>query len=310
VIKRLHPRISLTRTLTGRLATTGFPVLGLPKHSAEGRRIRSLVRAPSGFAIAECDYSQIELRAAADLSGDEGMIGVFQRGEDLHALTAHKVLGAPPRKEDQDESTHRLPAKAANFGYWMGLGAKGLTEQVHKAGNLTWSQNCPGCKWFKAEHDPDCDSQRFFAVFNEQFPGAPAYQLDRMERAEQTGFAYGMWGARWYLPGVWSPDEMTAAATKRQAFALPIQEGAQRLIKQAMGAIWKKDLPWATQQHAIVEPLLQVHDSLLFCVEAGFALPWLARVRETMETVAVWKVPIVAAAAFGPSWLEQTKVKA
>src|SRR5574343_346451 len=193
-IRRLHPELKLTRTLTGRLATSGFPVLGIPKHSAEGKRIRSLVRAPKGWLIAEIDYSQIELRIAAHLSGDKGMIEVFRTGKDLHAITAHKVLGAPAEKDQQDESRHRLPAKAANFGYWMGLQEKGLTEQVHKAGNLEWSADCPGCKSFKAAHAKNCDSVRFFQVFNEQFPGAPQYQQDRMDHAMATGFAYGMWG--------------------------------------------------------------------------------------------------------------------
>lgn len=307
-MKRLHPALKLTRTLTGRLATSGFPVLGLPKHSEEGRRIRSLVRAPEGFSITETDYSQIELRAAAHLSGDAGLIEVFVKGQDLHAITAHKVLGAPKDKDLQDKSKHRLPAKAANFGYWMGLSPKGLTEQVHKAGNLEWSADCPGCKFFNAEHDEDCDSTHFFDVFNEQFPGAPQYQQDRMNHALKTGKAYGMWGAEWYLPGVWSPNEEVAEATKRQAFALPIQEGAQRLIKQAMACVYARDLPWARKQKAVVEPLLQVHDSLLFCVESGFVQKWLARVKSTMETITTWQVPIIAEGSYGPSWLEQAEV--
>ncbi len=298
---------SRSRTLTGRLATTGFPVLGLPKHSEEGRRIRSLVRAPAGLLIAEVDYSQIELRVAAHLSGDKNMIAVFVKGEDLHAITAHMVLGAPKAKKDQDESKHRLPAKAANFGYWMGLSEKGLTEQVHKAGALGWSADCPGCKFFNADHTPDCDSVRFFDGFNKQFPGAPKYQQDRIAHAHKTGMAYGLWGTEWFLPGVWSADQMTAAATERQAFALPIQEAAQRLIKQAMHKVYEQDLAWARQQKQLVEPILQIHDSMLFCVAKDFAKDWIARVKHTMETIAVWKVPIIAEGKCGPSWLEQEK---
>lgn len=305
---RLHPQLKLTRTLTGRLATSGFPVLGLPKHSEEGRKIRGLVRAPEGFVIYEADYSQIELRGAAHLSEDAGMIEVFRTGQDLHAITAHKVLGAPKEKSKQDESMHRLPAKAANFGYWMGLSSKGLTEQVHKAGNLKWSAACAGCKWFNAEHDANCDSERFFSVFNEQFPGAPKYQQDRMDHAVATGMAYGMWGAEWFLPGVWSADNMTAEATKRQAFALPIQEGAQRLIKQAMKRVHDVDLPWARKQRGRVEPILQIHDSLVFLTNTAFAAEWHARVKHTMETIVEWKVPIVAEGKAGPTWLQQEKL--
>lgn len=307
-IRRLHPHLKLTRTLTGRLATSGFPVLGIPKHSDEGKRIRSLVRAPKGYLIAEIDYSQIELRIAAHLSGDKGMIDVFMRGDDLHAITAHKVLGAPADKDKQDKSKHRLPAKAANFGYWMGLQAKGLTEQVHKAGNLEWSADCPGCKSFKSPHAKNCDSVRFFDVFNQQFPGAPKYQQDRMDHAEKTGFAYGMWGMQWYLPGVWSPHDDVAEATKRQAFAIPIQEGAQRLIKQAMRKVWEQDLPWARQEGIHVEPILQIHDSLVWCVEEDAAPAWVRRVRSTMETVHTFRVPIAAEGDAGPSWTEMETI--
>jgi DNA polymerase-1 len=254
------------------------------------------------------DYSQIELRAAAELSGDKGMINLFNTGQDLHAITAHEVLGAPREKSQQDKSLHRLPAKAANFGYWMGLSPKGLTEQAHKAGALSWSADCPGCQYYKADHDSDCASVRYFKWFDRKFPGAPKYQQDRIAHALKTGMAYGLWGAQWWLPGVWCVDTMTAEAAKRQAFALPIQEGAQRLIKRAMARVHTKDLPWAAQQKALVEVLLQAHDELLFCVEKAFALAWVRRVKQTMESITTWKVPIIAEGSYGPSWLEQTEI--
>jgi DNA polymerase-1 len=308
-IRRLYPHITLTRTLTGRLATSGFPVLGLPKHTPDGQRIRGLVRAPAGCSIYEIDYSQIELRAAAELSNDAGMIQVFRDGIDLHTLTAHEVLGAPAKKEDQDEATHRLPAKAANFGYWMGMSPKGLTEQVHKQGNLGWSANCPGCKWFNADHDQDCQSVRYFQGFDARFPGAPRYQRDRMAHAERTGMAFGMWGEQWALDGVWSQDPMTAEATKRQAFALPIQSGAQRLIKQAMRKVYEQDLPWAARRKALVEPCLQIHDSLVFVVWTAFVPEWHKRIKRTMETITTWKVPIVAEGSYGPTWAKKDQQK-
>lgn len=307
-VRRLYPQLKVTRTLTGRLATSGFPVLGIPKHSEEGRKIRSLVRAPKGFLIYEADYSQIELRIAAHLSGDKNMRRAFVEKIDLHALTAHLTLGAPKEKEKQDESSHRLPAKAANFGYWMGLEEKGLTEQIHKAGNQEWSKNCPGCKSFRAPHDEDCDSVKFFARFNKEFPGAPKYQQDRMKHAEKTGFGYGLWGEQWFLPGVWSPHEEVSAASKRQAFALPIQSGAQRLIKKAMAQVFHDDLPWAERVGARVEPILQIHDSLLFCVEQAFVKPWHARVKKTMETIVEWTIPIVAEGSCGDTWLAKEKL--
>lgn len=311
MIRRLHPGLKLTRTLTGRLATSGWPVLGIPKHSEEGQRIRELMVAPAGCSIYEIDYSQIELRVAAKLSGDKGMIEVFQKGIDLHTLTAHLVLGAPPEKEKQDESKHRLPAKAANFGYWMGMSPKGLTEQVHKQGNLGWSADCPGCKFFKADHEDGCDSVRYFTGFDGRFPGAPRYQSERMQHALKTGRAYGLWGEDWYLPGVWCEDEMTVEATKRQAFALPIQSGAQRLIKQAMKKVYTQDLPWARKQKARIEPILQIHDALQFVAETSFVPEWHARVKHTMETLVQWEVPITAEGSYGPTARkkDQQKIK-
>ena len=303
---RLHPSLVVTRTISGRPATRGFPVLGLPKRSEEGKRIRSLVRAPEGCVILSLDYSQIELRIAAHLSGDEGLISAYRNGEDIHSKTAERVFGVP--KESQDDSRHRLPAKMGNFGYWMGLEAKGLTENIHKEGLLDWSKDCPGCKQFRSEHALDCDSVTFFAEFDKAYPKAREYQNDRRAFARRTGFAFGLWGEQWFLPGVWSPHADIREATERQAFAIPIQSGNARLIKQAMARVWDTDLPWAKKTGIRVEPILWVHDELLFVVDKLGAMKWAARVKRTMENVATLSVPIQADAKYGPSWLELTKI--
>lgn len=302
-IARLHPQLKLTRTLTGRLATSGFPVLGLPKSS----EFRGLVRAPKGFSIYEADYSQIELRTAAELSQCDVLIDVYVRGEDLHAKTAHEVLGAPKEKDKQDEVTQRRPAKVGNFSMLMGTTPSGLTASVHAAGNLEWSKNCPGCKSWKAKH-VNCDSEKFMDGFFRTFPGVRQFMNDRREHALKTGKAYGMWGMEWYLPGAWSPHEEVREATLRQSHALPVQEGAQRLIKQAMAAVSSKDLPWAAKRKARVEPILQIHDSLVFLVETDFAKEWHERVTKTMSTIVKWAVPIEADGKFGPTWKEMSKL--
>jgi len=284
MIRRLHPALKLTRTLTARLATRGFPVLGLPKHSEEGRRIRGLVRAPKGWYIYEADYSQIELRAAADLSGDAAMIRIYKEGGDIHANTGLQVFGVP--KEQQDESKHRLPSKTTNFSMLMGTTEMGLTASIHKAGNLEWSKDCPGCKSYNAPHI-NCDSERMMAGWFKAYPGVRRFMDDRRAHAERTGKAYGMWGMEWFLPGVWSPHEEVREQTLRQTHALPVSEGAQRLIKQAMKRVHLK-IP-----RDGVEPLLQIHDSLLFCVRRELVTDWHHCVKQTMETIAKWKVPIV-----------------
>lgn len=300
MIRRLHPQLKLTRTLTSRLATSGWPVLGIPKHSEEGRRIRGLVKAPKGCSIMELDYSQIELRGAAELSGDEAMIAIYKSGGDIHANTGLQVFGVP--KERQDESKHRLPSKTTNFSMLMGTTEMGLTASIHKAGNLEWSKDCPGCKSYKADHARDCDSKKMMTGWFAAYPGVKAYMDDRRAHAMKTGEAYGMWGMTWPLPGVWSPHEEVREQSLRQAHALPVQEGAQRLIKLAMARVYRL-LPKTG-----VEPILQIHDSLLFVVANKQVERWYRTAKEAMETIVTWKVPIVADGKFGPSWLQMEKL--
>jgi DNA polymerase I len=300
VISRLHPQLKTTRTLTGRLATSGFPMLGLPKHSEEGRQIRGLVKAPKGFLIYESDYSQIELRTAAHRSGDKKMIAVYKSGGDIHANTGLAVFGVP--REQQDDSLHRLPSKTTNFSMLMGTTPMGLTASIHKAGNLEWSKDCPGCKSYKADH-VNCASVDMMDGWFREYAGVRAFMDESRATAEKTGFAYGIWGEEWYLPGVWSPHEDVREATLRQSHALPVQSGAQRLIKLAMKAVHAR-LP----KDGTVEPILQIHDSLLFLVAVRFAEKWHRIVKETMENIVTWKVPIIADGKAGPSWLTLEKL--
>lgn len=301
-VRYLHPQLKTTRTLTARLATSGFPVLGLPKHSDEGRRIRSLIVAPAGWVVYEADYSQIELRTSAELSGDTALIQAYQNGIDIHAQTAHEVLGAPKDKAQQDESKHRLPAKTGNFSMLMGTSEMGLTASIHKAGNLTWSKDCDGCKRFKSAHAVGCDSVRFMREWFRVYSGVRAFMDDRRAYGEQHGKAYGMWGEEWSLPGCWSPHEDVREQTLRQTHALPVQSGAQRLIKLAMARV-QKAVPYG-----LARPILQVHDSLLFLVRRAALGDFHARIIDIMQNVIAWKVPIVADAKAGPSWLAMEKM--
>lgn len=311
MIAYLHPDIKLTRTLTGRLATSGFPILGLPKHTEQGREIRGLVRAPEGYSIYEADYSQIELRVAAYLAQDEQMLEAYRKGEDIHAKTAHEVLGAPKEKERQDKHKHRLPAKTANFSMLMGTSEKGLTESVHKAGNLEWSKGCPGCKSFKALHDGRCDSTPFIAGWFRVYSGIKRFMDERRSYALEHGRAYGLWGMDWYLPGAWSPNEDVRESTLRQSHALPVQEGAQRLLKLAMAKVHTEDLPWAEKilGPKKVMPMLQYHDALSFVVRTEAVQVWHERVKATMEGLVEWNLPIIAEGSYGQTWLDQIDIE-
>lgn len=293
MIAYLHPRIAMTRTLTGRWATSGYPILGLPKHSEDGKKIRGLAKAPDWAWFYEIDYSQIDLRAATELSGDPVLVDAYRTGKDIHAITAHRVLGAPEDKKLQDKSKHRLPAKTVNFSILMGTTEYGLTESIKKAGNVEWT---------------DEQSAALIDGWLSTYSGVRAWMEERKRHALATGFAYGMWGEQWYLPGVWSPNERTREETLRQTHALPVQSGPARLLKLAMAKIWKDDLPWAWDLERRVEPILQYHDALEFLVEKSFLMEWHQRVKATMESVASWNVPIIAEGSFGPSWAEQEEI--
>ena len=173
---------------------------------------------------------------------------------------------------------------------------------IHKAGNLAWSKDCPGCKSYKAPH-VGCDSKKMMACWFATYPGVRAFMDDRRAHALKTGLAYGMWGMEWTLPGAWSPHEEVREQTLRQAHALPVQEGAQRLIKLAMAAVYQQ-LP----ANGSVRPILQIHDSLLFVVLNRMVEKWHRTVKSTMEGIVTWKVPIVADGKVGPNWLALEKL--
>ena len=139
------------------------------------------------------------------------------------------------------------------------------------------------------------------------YAGAAAWMQRCKDRAIETGFAESMWGGKWFLPGVWCADDMAREEALRQTHALPVQEGAARLMKQAMAVVHGIDLPWARRM-GYCEPILQQHDSLLFEIDARLVHKFHKRVKDTLEHVVRWTVPIVAEGSFGESWLEQTEI--
>lgn len=305
----LHPNIKLTRTVTGRLATGGYPILGLPKHSDDGKRIRGLAKAPDWAWFYEIDYSQIELRTLAELSKDTTLVTSYKQGIDIHSVTAHKVLGAPADKSQQDKSKHRLPAKTVNFSIVMGTTGVGLSASINKA-LADDAEDQFKKKGVRPVYE-DWTQQQAEDLIGEwlaTYADVAAFMAARRALGVETGRAYGMWGAEWFLPGCWAKDERAREETLRQTHALPVQEGAQRLLKMAMRAIWERDLPWAAQQGARVLPILQYHDALEFLVEKEFLMNWHQRVKATMEGAAKWTVPIVAEGSYGPSWAEQKEI--
>ena len=279
---RLHPNFRLTRVVTGRLAAHSPNVLAMPKHSTLAKKIREGFVAPPGRLIASWDLSGIELRWLAIISKDPALIAAFCAGRDLHAEVAQRIFGVRP--EQQDGSKHRLPSKSVSFGVCMGITEKGLMEQLHKAGQTQWTESA--CR--------DLLNSYF-----EAYPGILRYIHARHAEARQYGYVRDYWGRKRYLPGIYSPQDEIREAAEREAQAIPIQAGAQGLVKRWMARVWQEVCQAAP---GYVEPWLQIHDDLVLELEEGL-WDW-ADPRMHVAIPQGFDVPILAEGKRGQRWSE------
>lgn len=249
---RYHPDWRYTRTATGRLAE---PIIVLiPKHSLRGLQIRACFYARPGHTLVLCDLSQIEMRVMAHLSGDAVLLARYQRGEDVHAGTAHDLLGAPKRKEDQDESLHRLPAKTMNFGIINGMTEYGMLDQLHEAGQFQWTLETVRefrAEWFKLHQ------------------GVETFWHNQIGYGRRKGYVQDLFGARRMVPGLQSADSRIVAEAERQCLA-PIQATADRISKIWNRRIWHKILLKARGTF-YCEPWVRVHDETALEVDERYA---------------------------------------
>jgi DNA polymerase-1 len=303
---RYHPEFSYTRTASGRLAET--IILLIPKHSAWGKKIRCAFVAGVDHSLVSVDLSQIELRVLAHESRDEALIQVFREGRDPHAETAHSVFGAPKRKEDQDESKHRLPAKKGNFGAFMGLSPMGLTEQVRAGGNPEWARGCLACDYTDAnprerpEHDKTCASVVFFREYFKLYKGVRQYIDDRHAEARRHGFVRDMWGRKIYVPGIYSASQGVVRRFERMAQATPIQSGADGISKHWNAAIWREMIVRHQQKRKgwYLEPWGRTHDDTVAEVDSRFAEVTKARMLKLVPQVLC--IPVGAEGKIGSNW--------
>jgi len=244
--RRLHPRFRVTRVPTGRLSAVDPNILAIPKHTANGKLIRAGFVARQGWVLGSWDLDQIEMRVMAHASGDPAFRQIFLDGLDIHAANAQKYFGVPP--DQQDDSKHRLPAKAVGFGTLMGITAKGLMEQLHKKGQLRWTISM--CQQLLDE------------FFDTMYPGIKAYVRERHRFCRAHGYTEDFVGRREYLPDIWSDDEQERAAAERQAQALPVQSGAQIVTKLWMQASWLGGLS-TLYRNGLLSPWAQIHDDLV-----------------------------------------------
>jgi len=279
---RLHPHFRITRTATGRLSASDPNVLAFPKHSELGKLVRMGFLAGPGHLLGEWDLNQIEMRVMAHDSQDPVMIEEFKSGLDKHISTAARLFGVAA---DRIKDEQRFAAKAVNFGILMGMTEVGLAAQFHKNGQRQWTE---------------ADCAHLLAEYFKLYKGVKAYVSGKHAEARRFGYVRDMWGRVRYLGGVHSPDRRIREEALRQAQATPIQSGAQGIIKRIMRRVWPEIVE--LQAGAWVEPLLQIHDALIFEFEEAVRSVLDAVVMRAMRDTVTLRVPVTAKGTVAQRW--------
>lgn len=273
---RVHTNYSQSTAVTGRLASTEPNLQNIPIRTPEGRRIREAFIAPAGARIVSCDYSQVELRIMAHISGDAGLLDAFRKGEDVHRATAAEVFGVPL---DQVSAEQRRYAKTINFGLIYGMSAYGL------AANLNIERDA-------AKHY----IERYFA----RYPGVADYMERTRMLAREQGYVETVLGRRLWLAEINSPNGPRRQAAERAAINAPMQGTAADLIKLAMVAVQG----WLERERLHTLLVMQVHDELVLEVPEDELDRVRASVPELMASVAELKVPLLVETGVGGNWDE------
>nr|WP_319553474.1 DNA polymerase I [uncultured Vibrio sp.] len=272
---RVHTSYHQAVTATGRLSSTDPNLQNIPIRNEEGRRIRQAFVAPTGYKILAVDYSQIELRIMAHLSGDQALLDAFRDGKDIHAATAAEIMGVGI---DQVSSEQRRRAKAVNFGLIYGMSAFGLAKQLGI---------------------PRGEAQTYMDKYFERYPGVMQYMEDTRSAAADQGYVETIFGRRLHLPEIKSRNGMRRKAAERAAINAPMQGTAADIIKKAMLLV---DQWIQAEGNGRVKLLMQVHDELVFEVEESSLSEIESKVQKLMESAAELTVPLVAEAGHGDNW--------
>ena len=271
---RVHTHYAQAVAVTGRLSSNDPNLQNIPIRTPEGRRVREAFIAPPGRVIASADYSQIELRIMAHLSGDHSLLHAFHAGLDVHRATAAEVFGV---EVDQVTSEQRRYAKVINFGLIYGMSSFGLAKNL-------------GIETKAAAAYID----RYF----QRYPGVKQYMDETKASAKSMGYVETVFGRRLYLPEINSPNGPRRAGAERAAINAPMQGTAADLIKMAMVAVQKE----LDAHKPDIKMVLQVHDELVFELPEG-EVDWLkSHIPRLMAEVAALKVPLLAEVGVGPNW--------
>lgn len=273
---RVHTSYHQAVASTGRLSSSDPNLQNIPVRTEEGRRIRQAFVAPEGKKIVAVDYSQIELRIMAHLSGDVGLREAFAKGLDVHAATAAEVFGV---SVDAVTPEQRRAAKAINFGLIYGMSAFGLAKQLNVGRS---------------------EAQSYIDLYFSRYPGVQAYMEQTRQKAREQGYVETVFGRRLYLPDINSRNGQRRQYAERTAINAPMQGTAADMIKRAMISIYQ----WLQNEQPPVLMVMQVHDELVFEVDSGEAEVMAEKIGAMMEADHTLSVKLVAEAGIGDNWDE------
>jgi len=263
-------------TATGRLSSSNPNLQNIPIRTAEGRRIRQAFIVPQGYKMLAADYSQIELRIMAHLSEDEGLLGAFVRGEDVHKSTAAEVFGVTLDEVTQEQ---RRSAKAINFGLIYGMSAFGLARQLGIPRN---------------------EAQAYVDRYFSRYPGVKEYMDSTRELAKEKGYVETLFGRRLYLPDINARNGQRRQYAERTAINAPMQGTAADIIKKAMIDVDQ----WVSGDEVPVQMIMQVHDELVFEVAEDYLKQATQKIDALMSHATKLNVPLIVDIGSGNNWDE------
>ena len=274
--KRIHTSYQQAVTSTGRLSSTEPNLQNIPIKTAEGRKIREAFVAEKGNVLISADYSQIELRIMAHLSGDKNLTHAFNNNIDVHSATASEIFDVPLEEVTTD---HRRSAKAINFGLIYGMSAFGLTRQLGI---------------------PRHEAQAYLDTYFERYTGVREYMDSTKELAKQNLYVETILGRKLHVTEINASNGLRRQAAERAAINAPLQGSAADIIKKAMIDVDE----WIGEDNLNIKMIMQVHDELIFEVKKDFAEEALTNVISLMESAVKLDIPLIVDANQGSNWNE------
>ena len=274
--KRIHTSYQQAVTSTGRLSSTEPNLQNIPIKTAEGRKIREAFVAEKGNVLISADYSQIELRIMAHLSGDKNLTHAFNNNIDVHSATASEIFDVPLEEITTD---HRRSAKAINFGLIYGMSAFGLTRQLGI---------------------PRHEAQAYLDTYFERYTGVREYMDSTKELAKQNLYVETILGRKLHVTEINASNGLRRQAAERAAINAPLQGSAADIIKKAMIDVDE----WIGEDNPNIKMIMQVHDELIFEVKKGFAEEALENITRLMEDSVKLDIPLIVDANTGVNWNE------